>query len=143
MKNMRVLCIHNLGRNLSAELLKTGYTIHSEFPVSIGKEYSVFGMKIWEGFILVLLSDDNRLPNWFPISLFMLTDSRLPEHWSFTSIPCDRDTHEVRGLWGYDRLITDETHHDALLEREPEALRHFYNEVRIGGGDDSDRPCHK
>jgi hypothetical protein len=105
-----------------------GYTPQSSFTVSVGREYYVFAMALWRGVILLLLADDYHLPNWFPIQLFSVTDPSLPEEWSF--LPSDSDEGMLQALWGYEQMITDATHYDALLDREPEALQCFYEEEK-------------
>lgn len=125
---MRVICNSDSGRSLSKGLLALGYTPQSNFTVSIGREYRVYAMSLWQGVIFVLLKDDTGLPNWFPIPLFTVTDSRLPENWLFSSH--NGDESRLRALWGYDKLVTDVAHYDLLIERDPEALKIFYEEER-------------
>ncbi|QOK94357.1 hypothetical protein HF908_23540 (plasmid) [Ralstonia pseudosolanacearum] len=107
-------------------MLSLGYTPQSSFTVSVGREYRVFAMALWQGVMLLLLADDHHLPNWFPMCLFSVSDSRLPDEWSFCSTESNEG--ELQALWGYEQLIADTTHYDGLLEREPEALRYFYEE---------------
>lgn len=126
---MQVICNYNSGQTFPARLLNLGYTTQSAFTVSVGKEYQVFAMALWRGVVLMLLADDSHFPNWFPIDLFSMSDSRLPENWSFLS--AESNESGLQALWGYERLITDDSHYDGLLEREPEALRHFYAEEQL------------
>jgi hypothetical protein len=125
---MRVICNSDSGRSLSKGLLALGYTPQSNFAVSIGREYRVYAMSLWQGVIMVLLKDDTRLPNWFPIPLFTVTDSHLPENWLFSSHNGDESC--SRTMWGYDKLVTDVAHYDLLIEKHPEALKIFYEEEK-------------
>jgi hypothetical protein len=123
---MRVTCISKNGESLSDQLIRVGYTVKSDFSLSVGKEYEVFAMSLWCGVILLLLADEHHLPNWFPMELFSLSDSGVPADWSF--LPSLANEKGLQALWGYKRLITDTSHYDDLIERDPTALRHFYGE---------------
>ena len=126
---MRVRCLSNDGRSLSENYKNSdGYTAESNFDVAIGKEYQVFAMSLWSGAILVLLSDENHLPSWFPIELFLIIDPRLPSNWSFVST---LENSYLQALWGYELMVSDPLHYDGLLEREPAALRSFYEEEKL------------
>lgn len=126
---MRARCLSNDGRSLSENYKNLdGYTAESIFDVAIGKEYQVFAMSLWSGAILILLADENHLPSWFPIELFLIIDSRLPNNWAFASTPASS---YLQGLWGYELIINDPSHYDGLLERNPEALRSFYEEEKL------------
>jgi hypothetical protein len=127
-KIMRVNCNSNSGQTLPANYLGLGYTSHSNFNISIGEEYNVFGMALWQGVILLLLADDYHLPNWVPAQLFSVTDSRLPADWLF--LQSDKEGEMLQALWGYERLITDASHYAGLIERESEALQFFYQEEK-------------
>jgi hypothetical protein len=126
---MRVTCKDNSGQSLSSQLYRLGYTGQSTFSVLVGKEYEAFGMSLWRGALLLLLADEHHLPNWFPLELFSLSDRRLPKDWAFS--PSLNNEEGLQALWGYGRLITDMAHYDGLMERDPEALRYFYEEERL------------
>ncbi|MDR3413002.1 MAG: hypothetical protein P4L87_18965 [Formivibrio sp.] len=129
MKIMRVICNSNSGKSISNRYLNLGFNVNSIFSVLIGKEYEVFAMSLWSQALFILLADENHLPSWFPLDLFSLSNPDLPGGWSFSS---DLDNaNGLQALWGYERLITDTSHYDGLLERDPEALRHFYEEERL------------
>jgi hypothetical protein len=123
---MRAKCLFNDGKSLSEKYLNLeGYTSKSSFNVAIGGEYLVFAMSLWHGVILILLADESHLPNWFPLELFSIDDRRLPANWSFVSM---LESSHLQALWGYEQLVGDPLRYDALLEREPAALREFYEE---------------
>jgi hypothetical protein len=123
---MRVNCISQNGKSLSDQFIRLGYTEQSEFSLSVGKEYEVYAMSLWCGVILLLLADEYHLPNWFPMELFSLSDPGIPADWSF--LPSLANEKGLQALWGYERLITDASHYDGLVERDPVALRYFYEE---------------
>jgi hypothetical protein len=123
---MRVTCNANTGQALTKKYL-IGNTVESIFHVSIGKEYRVFAIAVYRGATLLLLSDEDNLPNWYPMDLFSISDSRLPHDWYGAAYPSNDDG--LQFLLGYKQIAFDEEHYDALLEREPHALRTFFQEV--------------
>jgi len=123
---MRVICISKTGESLSDQVIRLGYTLESNFSLSVGTEYEAFAMSLWCGVILLLLADEDHLPNWFPMELFSLSDSGIPAAWSF--LPSLANEKGFQALWGYERLINDTSHYEGLIERDPTALRHFYEE---------------
>jgi hypothetical protein len=124
---MKVTCFANTGQVLTPRSLPLGNTPETVFPVRIGKEYQVFALSVYKGAFLVLLSDEDNLPNWFPIDLFACSDPRLPSHWFCRVFPDSYDGLQI--LIGYERLVTDELHYDGLLEREPGSLRSFAEQI--------------
>jgi hypothetical protein len=119
---MKVICIANSGKSLSAKYL-IGNTSSSIFHVATGKEYSVFAVAVYRGTTLFLLSDENRLPSWFPADLFSITDPRVPQDWFSAKFPENEDG--LQFLLGYEQMVFDDSHYDALLERSPEAIKAF------------------
>jgi hypothetical protein len=104
-------------------VLALGYTPKSEFPLTHGQDYVVYGMFLWgEVLHYLVVGDGLRWPEWLPACLFQATNVRLPRSWRFTS---NRDTSRIHGslIWGYPELVAPDAKHDyGLVEREPEAL---------------------
>jgi hypothetical protein len=127
---MQVLCIANRGAALSASYPALGNTPRSEFHVQIGREYKVFAVAIYIGATLLLLADDDHLPNWYPLDLFSISQAQIPSDWFATAYRGNEGG--LQFLLGYERLVSDESHYDALLERDPEALKLFWSTVGEG-----------
>jgi hypothetical protein len=72
-------------------------------------------MALWESRLMVLLSDETDLPSWYPVELFSVTDSHVPGDW-LCEVNMQNDG-GLRAIQGYERLIRDDAHHDALQER--------------------------
>jgi hypothetical protein len=119
-----ITCNANNGKVLSPKYLHLGYAEATKFNLSIAQEYEVFAISIWRGALFYLVSDDTHLPMWQPVELFELSDGRLSRDWLFSRKTAAENG--VEALWGYERLIEDAGHYEALLERDPEALRYFY-----------------
>ena len=120
---MRARCVGSTGEDLPADFLeKSGNTPHSRFNISVGSEYLVHAMALWDYGIGLLVVDDNLRPNWKPIGLFEITDHSLPSNWKFRVVG---DKGPVLALWGYRSLIENPEHHDGLIERKTSALEEF------------------
>jgi hypothetical protein len=104
-----------------------GYTDQSVLHVTVGREYFVFAISMWRGILQVLLSDDNGLPNWYPMECFSVTDEHLPDDWLFAFYGRDESA-DLQALWGYADLIHDDEHYDLLLERDESAMNIFVRE---------------
>jgi hypothetical protein len=117
---MVVICVTNSMRNLPPNPL--AYNRDAMMQLTVDAEYAVCAMSIYAGSLMVLVSDDTGLPNWYPIQLFRVADSGLSGSWRFASY-CE--SAHLQALWGYEELIEDESHYDSLLERDAEALAVF------------------
>jgi|HubBroStandDraft_4_1064222.scaffolds.fasta_scaffold93935_2 hypothetical protein len=130
---MIALCIHNQGAELGAPERRRSFTDETVFHVTLGSEYQVFAMSIWETSLHVLIRDDTGKPNWWPIGLFEFDGQMVPCDWEFALLdgPAasggDSLNKEV-ARWGYREMIRNPKHHDELIERQPEALRIFFEE---------------
>lgn len=124
---MQVTCKINTGSMLSKSLLHLGNTRESIFPVAVGEVYEVFAMSLWGGALYVLLADESNFPSWLPLELFDLDNSLLPSGWHFWSEI--ENIGGLQALWGYEKLVSDLSHYDGLVEREPLALKYFYEKI--------------
>lgn len=127
-------CIHNHGSELPEPVHGRFYTNRTDFHLDIGTEYRVFAMSIWETVLIVLVCDETGKPNWLPIGLFEITDPTVPHDWEFALLDGEAasggDTlSKEAARWGYREMIRNPKHHDALIEREPEALKSFFEEL--------------
>jgi len=88
---MKVKCIANNGThlrrcNISSD---TGYTIDSKFLLTVGKEYTVYGITIEMGSLWYYVTEDIfndninnvRFPIWRPSELFEVIDNRISKTW--------------------------------------------------------------
>ena len=112
---------------MPAKYLKMGYTTESQFSLTVGQEYSVLGMAVWNSSVLVLVADQNDWPNWIPTELFTVKDPRVPTGWLFATNVANQ--HGVEAIWGYELLITDPDHYELLLNGAAGALAAFRREA--------------
>lgn len=122
---MRVICNKNHGSQLRKDQLK-GNTEKTIFYVTIGKEYNVFSMVLWNSNLYVLLYDDTNNAHWYPIVLFSVSDNNIPLDWHFSLLP--ENNLGIEAIWGYKEMIKNSSHYEALIECHPEALKIFEEE---------------
>ncbi|MDA2808682.1 hypothetical protein [Nocardiopsis suaedae] len=128
---MKVECLGDRGSDLPVHEIDRFGTEHTVFDVSVGREYRVYAMSLGEASLEVLIADDTGKPGWYPLSLFKVTDPRLPGHWEFARMPSEgaADAGDLlttdTARWGYPQLVHSEEHNIGLIEREYEDLRTF------------------
>lgn len=128
---MEVTCIKEHADGKSE--ISMGYNYGGAPEVTAGLSYPVAGMSVYAGVVMVLIREDAQLPDWYPMEMFDVRDPRMPSHWLFAQYP---GSEYLQALWGYEELVNDEFHYDALLERENGALVIFSN--RLGGSEFAD-----
>ncbi len=82
---MKVRCARTVPTLPAARRLGKRYSPGQEFPVTVGKVYSVFGVRIWSGAPWL---DIEAIPGYLvsvPFELFEVVDGRLPAIWVATS----------------------------------------------------------
>jgi hypothetical protein len=90
---MKIKCITNKVSAIPNEILKN-YIIQTEtFSVNPGKEYIVYAVRIYLGYIWYYICDEDETfyPIWNPGMLFEVTDSRLSRYWIFGLRQADQD----------------------------------------------------
>jgi hypothetical protein len=132
---MRARCTRNDGASLGGAPTRGHfYSENTVFDVTVGQEYPVLGLGLFETVLLALVCDDTRRPNWLPAGLFEFDTQTLPGTWEFAL----RDGPAASGadasnrwvaLWGYADLAREERHSDQLIERDPDALDIFFREL--------------
>ena len=118
---MKILCIYQNARDIPEKSMKVSGTSNTEFSVSIGNEYIVYGMMLWKGVIKYLIVGNHDKPSWYPAELFEVKNDYLPLEWYFDfSI-----TENLEAIWGYSELVHDSEHFDLLQERDSNAIKIF------------------
>lgn len=131
---MLVKCVGNKGYDLPGDQVDTYGTVHTDFHITVGESYTVYGMTASKGTLDVLISDDTEKPNWHPIALFRVVDGRIPDHWEFDSFlnltSAESEQHITGDMarWGYREIVRSEEHNIGLIEREYSDLRIFHLE---------------
>ncbi len=120
---MRVKCISNSGNTLSEKYIINGELPTAEYPLSVGNEYTVYGISQWKNVIYYLtINKYNTLPSWYPADLFEITDNLLPIEWYYN---CFKNSETLSAIWGYSELALIEKHYEDLIERNDNAIKIF------------------
>lgn len=133
---MKVRCIYNTGEDIRGyenkplikkeELGRFGSTGHTEFGLTVGKEYIVMGMIFGEGSLDYLI-DDGGYASTYPYPLFEVIDNKLPSGWFFKSLKnTDENYPYQEAVWGYYELIFDTDHYEKLVDIDEEAQRIYF-----------------
>jgi len=128
-------CVKATGASLGVPERGNFYGPKTVFNIEVNREYRILGMGIFDTVLLVLVCDESRKPNWLPIGLFEFDSWQLPASWEFSLLDgvaasggASSDRWVAR--WGYAELVQNAHHSDALIERDPEALKVFFRELR-------------
>ena len=134
---VRLLCAFNRSSALPAEQRGRLVDVDEMYPLTVGSEYVVVGMGLWENVLFVLVRDDWGKPCFARAGLFELSSGEIPEGWRFALGPGIRASgrdlwvQPCGAMWGYDELVDDPAHLGALEERDPDALAIFERRVAV------------
>jgi hypothetical protein len=128
-------CIHNNAVGLGGPGRAAFYGEGTTFELELNKLYPIVGLGLFETVLLALVCDETGKPNWLPIGLFEIENAALPTDWEFALIDGAAasggdSANRWVAQWGYAELVRDVRHSDALIERDPGALKVFYDELK-------------
>src|SRR5262245_28806573 len=103
------------------------HTEQTVFNITPGQEYSAYGMALFNSGLIVLILDNDRSPDWYPIELFEITDGALLSDWRFNLRSQGDDG--LQAVWGPDRLVSDQAYFDSLAEHDLDAQTVFWREI--------------
>ena len=108
---MRAICRFNRSSDLADHQRGRFASVDSEYPLSVGGEYVVLGMGIWENVLSYLVRDDIGHPAFAPTGLFERGEDAIPSHWLFalregiSASGRERWVHPCSAIWGYPALV--------------------------------------
>jgi hypothetical protein len=123
MSIMRIRCIANTGASLPESYIDPakGYKKETEFPLTVGKDYTVYALKEWQGSVWYYICDDNYMyyPMQNPAPLFEVIDNILSKYWRFKLYP--------NGLLkiAFEQWFSDTYFYDKLTNQEEEEVLIF------------------
>ncbi|QQV02989.1 MULTISPECIES: hypothetical protein [Chryseobacterium] len=140
---MKVRCINNTGealrpyeyKSLKKEMLgrfgTTGHTAYSDGGLTIGEEYIVMGIIIFETYQGYLI-DYGGLPSICPCQLFEVIDSKVKSNWHFRLIDKDEDIYPfIQAVFGYPELCSDKQAYQNLIVEMEEDSQQIYFKRKI------------
>lgn len=98
--------------------------------VTIGEEYPVYALSVFDGVVALQIVDDLRCPAWYPFVLFELLDHELPRDWQCALFPHD----DLRGcamVIGPEFVARDQAAYRAMVELEADQVGRFWKRVDL------------
>jgi len=95
--------------------------------ITVGKEYVVHALTLFESHLFVQVVDDLEHPSWRPFWLFYLVDSSMPEDWI-----CGVFHDEPQLVIGPEFVAKDHAAYSAMVELDIVQVNRFW--ARIKGG---------
>jgi hypothetical protein len=135
---MRVRCIANTGKNLPENYIDParGYTKTIELPLTVGKEYMVYAIRLWQGIVWYYICDDNYsyYPIQTPAPLFEVVDNRVSKYWRFMLNP--------NGVlrFVFEQWLNDPYFYDKLTDQEEAEVEIFDKVKELMDAEDFDLP---
>jgi hypothetical protein len=124
---MKIRCVANTGASLPENYLdpRRGYTKELEFPLTIGKDYTVYAFSEMLGRVWYYICEDNYMyyPMRTPAPLFEVIDNRMSAYWRFKLYP--------NGLLevAFEQWLVDQYFYDKLTDGE-EAEGSIFEKVK-------------
>ena len=123
---MKVSCIKNTAKDLNLQEVTTIFSHDYKYPLEVNKEYIVMGIAVYkDGNYPYYLIDDNGFPDWFPYSLFTISDNSIPNNW-FVEVHSKEDEGDILFLSGFNELCNNDDYHDLLMDRDENAMRTYF-----------------
>ena len=125
---MLVKCIANLGRDLPLDALLTdsGYSIETDFRITVNEYYLVYAMKLISGYMWYAICEENytSYPIWKPSSLFFIESGYLSKYWIY-SFERGKDRDETITKIAYPEWANNHYYYDALTDGDKEEVEIF------------------
>jgi hypothetical protein len=132
---MIVTCLDNTQSSLHPGQWPRGSSDNGTYPVTLGQEYLVVGMLMWENLLSLLIPDDYGGPCDIPAGMFTLGTWEIPPGWAFRLSSGIRVGGRAQwsdpecAVWGYPEWVHDPKHGHDLMDCEPAALALFAQRV--------------
>jgi|GEM_PF-3465647 len=125
---MRVKCVTNeCYFRFSTDVNKGNKRKESTQEIVVGKEYTVYGMVMFDFSLYYLIVSSINRPSFLRADYFQIEDSSLSEDWVFAYK--GQEKLSVQAIWGYRLLVESESHYNGLIERERSELDYFFDNV--------------
>ena len=119
---MKIRCVNTGGEALLAADIASGNTRSSEFHVTPGRDYTVYGVVFRRSVLSYLIQANTGFPQWTPASLFQVVCGRVSRHWMFA----DWSSGEYIAAMTFAEFVETPEAFDGLVEGEDSAREVFY-----------------
>lgn len=127
---MKVICkVNNLSDFSDKKLLERLHKYISissgEVDLSIGNEYTVYGIVFWDNspWYYLCSEDYDEYPKPFAAEFFDLVDERLSSHWKLSAV--DQGEGEILSSLVFYEWANDPSFYEKLLEEDTKAIALF------------------
>lgn len=127
---MKIKCKFNLGKHLPRECQVGGIGRSTLFPLEKGKEYTVYGLVINNGYFWYYICDDEydeekiNYPIWYPAPLFEIINKNLSKYWRIC-FNQEKLFNNVVQLIAFEEWINDAYYYDRLTDGKREEVEIF------------------
>ena len=127
---MKIKCVNNSGKALPQRLkdARLGLSEATQFHVTVGREYVVYGVTIFLGDVWYYICDDSfsYFPVWHPAIIFSVVDGRISRFWTAAYRPSDQSSDEAFVV-SFSEWASDGHFYGRLTDGETDAVQLFKN----------------
>ena len=117
---MRARAIHNKFEGCPPMIANFGSPT-SFTGISIGKEYDVHALSVFQVIVFFQIVTDVRIISWLPTWFFELCELHMPSDWI-----CNLLTGDLQMVIGSDFVATDEASYNLMVELDVDAVAKFW-----------------
>lgn len=125
---MRVLCKSLGGGDLLTADIASGFLPSSKFHLTVGRQYTVYGLLFAEGTPRYLIYDDTVRPLWHPLSLFTVVCGRVSRYWRLANWS---DSERYFVVISYPEITESPRAFDSLANGDRKARNAFYERKQL------------
>lgn len=123
---MRILAKRNNFKDCPSEMAAKGFFPESQTDITIGKEYEVHALSLFNGLLSFQIIDDYDYPSWLPSWLFDVIDSSLPDDWICNVFVGDSPHFVLGPIF----VATDELSYANMVEMDPQSVECFWSRIK-------------
>lgn len=117
---MKVMCVNNSGNALPENIYS--FSKNAEFQITIGKEYTVYGIETFKRFPWYLVCEDHydslihKYPKFIYSGCFKITDRRLSKFWRVGESQDIYSLNERTIAFGFEEMLNNNEFYPRLIE---------------------------
>jgi hypothetical protein len=115
---MRVRCETHRGADLSDADVVAGRSRSSNYYLTDGREYVVYGIVMEKNALSYLVEDHPGVPIWEPASFFAIVSDKLSRFWQ---ISISMDTNGYTALMSFPEMVKSEPFYTELIDDDASA----------------------
>ncbi len=127
---MKLKCIKKHEKDLPKDALepRTGFNAESSFPLTIDKEYVVYGLTVRNNYIWYYICDDDydflEYPVWKPSPLFKVISTKISRTWVF-NVYIGENKLSTYPILGFPEWVNDPNYYNLLTDGNSKAVEIF------------------